>query len=295
MPARRRPLLVLTAAAALAAATGPAAAQQPRLDALFAPRARLWERWTRHDPASTRRVDHGAWARFLRAHRRLGADGIARIAYGAVPDADRQALVAYLQVLAGTPVGALDRAEQFAYWANLYNALTVHVVLGAYPVASIRDIALGGGGLFGGRGPWDAKLVSIEGEAVGLNDIEHRILRPIWRDARVHYAVNCASLGCPNLPAEPFAAATAEGMLDAGARDYVNHPRGVTVRGGDGSLVLSSLYAWFAEDFAAEGGVLPHLARHAAPSLAGALRRGPAAVAGHAYDWALNDATARRG
>ncbi len=72
---------------------------------------------------------------------------------------------------------------------------TVEVVLDHYPVTSITKINLGGR-LLGG-GPWDAKLVRIEGEQVSLNDIEHRILRPIWRDPRVHYAVNCASLGCP--------------------------------------------------------------------------------------------------
>ena len=292
MHRRRRSLLLAGAGAGLAAALPrrPAAAQ--RLEALFAPRARLWERWTAHDPRSAARVDHAPWDGFLRRHRIPFADGTARVAYAAVAPADRQALEGYLSVLVGTPVGTLSRAEQFAYWANLYNALTVRAVLHAWPVASIRDVNLSGGVFL--RGPWDAKLLATEGEALSLNDIEHRILRPIWRDARVHYALNCASLGCPNLAPQAFTAANAEALLEAGARGYVNDPRGVTVLPEGGGLRLSSIYNWFAEDFGGEeGAVLRHLLRHAAPPLAEAIRRAPR-IAGYAYDWGLNDAGGRR-
>ena len=286
MPVRRRAL----AAVALAASVAPAPAAADRFEALFAPRARPWARWEGHDPGSARRVDHAAWDRFLRAHVRRHADGITRVAYGAVPGADRLALRAYLGGLAAVPVTRLARPEQFAFWVNLYNALTVLVVLDAYPVASIRDITLSPG-LFA-RGPWDARLIEIEGEALTLNDVEHRILRPIWRDPRVHYAVNCASLGCPNLMPEAFTAARAEPLLEAGARDHVNHPRGVTARP-DG-LRVSSIYAWFAEDFGGEAGVVPHLLRYAAPPLAEAIHRRPV-LAGFGYDWSLNDARTASG
>jgi len=271
---------------AAAGAAWPGAARSNRIEALFAPRARLWARWARHDPASLRRVDHGAWDAFLARHRRLGEDGIARIAYGSVPQADRAALARYIDRLAGEVVGALSRAEQFAYWVNLYNALTVRVVLDAHPVRSIRDIDLGGSILIGG--PWDAPLLRIEGEAVTLNDMEHRILRPIWRDARIHYVVNCSSIGCPNLPPRALSAADAEALLAAGARDYVNHPRGASP--GPRGIVASSIYAWFETDFGGFDGVVPHLLSHAAPPLAEALRAARF-VTGYRYDWALNDAT----
>jgi len=277
-----RRMLLATGLALLAP---PAGAQA--LEALFAPRARLWERWLPHDATATATVDHAPWAGFLRRYRREGADGIARLAYGAVTAADRQALEAWLSMLAAVPVGRLRRAEQFAYWVNLYNGLTVLAVLRAFPVGGIRDINLSGGLFL--RGPWDANLVTVEGEALTLNDIEHRILRPIWREPRVHYVLNCASLGCPNLPAEPLTAARVEPMLAAAAGAYVAHPRGVTVRP-DG-LLLSSIYNWFAADFAADGGVVPHLLRHADPARAAAIRAAPA-IAGYAYDWALNGAAA---
>lgn len=261
---------------------GPARAQ--RLEAWFAPRARLWDRWTAHDPRSTTTVDHGAWDAFLRRFRRALPDGTVRLAYGAVTAADRQALEGYVSVLVGTPVDRLSRPEQFAFWVNLYNAMTVRTVLYAYPVGSIRDINLSGGVLV--RGPWDAKLLILAGESLSLNDVEHRILRPIWQEPRVHYALNCAAIGCPNLAPQAFTAANAEALLEAGARAYVNDPRGVAVR--PEGLRLSSIYNWFAEDFGGEAGLVPHLLRHAAPLLAERIRANPR-IAGYGYDWALND------
>ncbi|MBL8699793.1 MAG: DUF547 domain-containing protein [Alphaproteobacteria bacterium] len=256
------------------------------LSAMAAPKPEPWPRWQAQDPASARRIDHGAWDGFLKRHVVAGDDGIHRLAYARVAGADKAALDAYLSMLAGTAVGALARDEQRAFWINLYNALTVQVVLGAYPVRSIRDIRISPG-LFA-AGPWGKKLVTIEGERLSLDDIEHRILRPIWNDPRTHYAVNCASIGCPNLPRDAFTAATMEVMLDSGARAYVNHPRGASLR--DGRLTTSSIYAWFKEDFGGtDATVIAHLRRFAAPSLARALG-GVDRIAGDAYDWALNDA-----
>ncbi|MBK1662391.1 DUF547 domain-containing protein [Paracraurococcus ruber] len=268
----------------LAALPRPVAAQGG-LEALFAPRARLWPRWSGHDEAATHSVDHAPWTGFLRRYRRPGADGIARVDYAGVTPADRQALEAWLSGLAATRVTALRRDEQFCFWVNLYNGLTMRTVLHAPGVASIRDINLSGGIFL--RGPWDAQVVTVEGEALTLNDIEHRILRPIWREPRVHYVVNCASLGCPDLPEEALTPARREAMLAAAARAYVAHPRGVTVRP-DG-LLLSAIYNWFAADFEPDGGVVPHLLRHAGPAQAAAIRTAPG-IAGYAYDWALNRA-----
>ena len=128
----------------------------------------------------------------------------------------------------------------------------------------------------------------MEGVALSLNDIEHRILRPIWRDPRIHYAVNCAALGCPNLRMTAFTGANADEVLDRAARDYVNHPRGVTIR--DGSLVVSSIYIWFQEDFGAGAmDVIAHLKRYAGPELRNRLMTVDG-IDDDEYDWNLNDA-----
>ena len=258
----------------------------PASGALAAPTADLWPRWEAHDPASSRRVDHTAWDRFLQAYLdTVHPSGVHRMRYAAVTPTDRRELERYLARLEGTLVSSLDRDEQRAYWINLYNALTVKVVLDHYPVSSIRRINISPGWLT--RGPWEAKLVRVEGTALTLNDIEHRILRPIWRDPRIHYAVNCASVGCPNLQPVAFTADNAERLLTDGARAYVNHPRGVCLDGG--RLVLSSIYRWFQEDFGgSEAGVIEHLRLYAEPPLAAQLLefRGRAR---YEYDWSLNE------
>lgn len=256
------------------------------LAAAAAPKSELWARWQAHDAASTQRVDHGVWDGFLKRHVVAGADGINRLGYARVSAADKATLDTYIRSLAGTAVSKLNRGEQRALWTNLYNALTVQVVLGAYPVNSIRDIKISPG-LFA-SGPWGKKLVTVEGAEVSLDDIEHRILRPIWKDPRTHYAVNCASIGCPNLPRDAFTPGAMDAMLDAAARAFVNHPRGAVVK--DGRLTTSSIYVWFKEDFGgSDEGVVAHLKHHAAAPLAEALA-GVTRIGADQYDWALNDA-----
>ncbi|WP_416897592.1 MAG: DUF547 domain-containing protein [Minwuia sp.] len=251
--------------------------------AAAAPEAELWPRWIPEGQAGD--VDHSVWARFLNRHLSIGGDGIARIGYGAVDAASRRSLDAYVEALTHVDPVGLARAAAMTYWINLYNALTVKVVLDHYPVTSIRDIDISPG-LFA-NGPWGAKLVRIGGEELSLDDIEHRILRPIWRDPRVHYAVNCASIGCPNLQAEPFTAGRLDAQLDAAARDFINHPRGADFT--DDGLTVSSIYEWFADDFGgADEAVIAHLKLYAAPALAARLE-GVTRIDDDSYDWRLND------
>lgn len=251
-----------------------------------APSADLWPHWRAHDETSTRAVDHAAWGAFLDEYLVECDDGINRVRYAAVTDADRQALDAYIERLSGIEVTSLDRDEQFALWVNLYNALTVAVILDHYPVDSIRDIDISPGWF--SDGPWGKELVTIEDRELSLDDIEHRILRPVWRDPRIHYAVNCAALGCPNLMAEPFEANDLDSQLDRQARAYVNHPRGARFE--DGELVVSSIFDWYREDFGDSAReVIAHLREWAEPALAGRLREA-GDIDGYQYDWALNDA-----
>jgi len=254
--------------------------------AMFAPRAELWAKWQAHDPKSGMVIEHSPWTALLKRYVKPGEDGINLVAYADVTAADRRALDSYIDNLSAIPISRYARDEQFAYWVNLYNAITVKVILDHYPVDSIRDIDLSSG-LFG-DGPWDAKLVTIEGQDVSLNDIEHRILRPIWRDPRVHYAVNCASIGCPNLRAEAYAGATLEDALNESAGAYINHPRGARVR--DGKLRVSSIYVWFADDFGggSDEAVIEHLQTYAKAPLNSQLSK-ITSIDGHTYDWALND------
>jgi hypothetical protein len=253
--------------------------------ALAAPKPDLWPRWEQHDPVSVAQIDHADWTRLIGAYARPSPDGVTRFDYGGVTTADRGILQKYIARLEATPISRFNRREQFAYWANFYNALTVKVVLDHYPVASIRDIDISPG--FFADGPWGAKLATVEGEKISLDDIEHRILRPIWKDPRIHYVVNCASIGCPDLPPVALTAENSETLLAEMAERFVNHPRGVTAI--DGRIVVSSIYKWFDEDFGGtEAGVLEHIRRFASPALAERLK-GRDSYNDDAYDWRLND------
>jgi hypothetical protein len=251
-----------------------------------APKAELWPRWEAHDPASTVVVDHSGYGEILQEYLTVDdPSGVNFFGYAQVTEADKASLDSYVDTLAGTAVSALNRQEQKALWINLYNAVTLKVVLEHYPVKSIRDIKLSRG--LRNSGPWDAALIEVEGEEMSLNDIEHRILRPIWMDNRIHYAVNCASMSCPNLHIEPYTAANTDSILDEAASNYVNHRRGVSFDGG--KLVVSSIYSWYADDFGGnDRSVLDHLAEYAVPDLAARLGTYTGKIRDD-YDWSLNE------
>lgn len=108
-----------------------------------APRAELWARWQQRDPKQTRTIDHRLWDTFVHTYVETShPSGINCLRYACVTAADRQALRQYLSAMQAVPISTYSAPEQKAYWINLYNALTVSIVLEHYPVASIRDIDL---------------------------------------------------------------------------------------------------------------------------------------------------------
>lgn len=248
-------------------------------------KAELWPLWQKHDPASTERIDHSKWQAFLQKFVvTMHPSGINRVRYQAVGPEDFTSLQAYLKSMQAVAISNYNRSEQKTFWINLYNALTVELVLSRYPVASIRDINISPG--VATRGPWAAKLLTVEGEKLALDDIEHRILRPIWKDNRVHYALTSATLGSPHLQPIAYTAENSEAMLEKGAREFVNHPRGVSIQ--RGRLEVASLYVWFQEDFGGSAdGLMEHWQDYADPPLADALAKYSGGLA-HDYDWRLN-------
>ncbi|NIY77069.1 DUF547 domain-containing protein [Thalassospira sp. HF15] len=253
-----------------------------------APKADLWPDWQAHDPKSTQVIDHGAWQDILDRYVTVLSPGETVFDYEAARREAHAQVAGYVDAMSMLAVSNLNRDQQFAYWVNLYNALTVKVVLDHYPVESIRDIDISPG-LFS-SGPWGKKLITVEGRALSLDDIEHRILRPIWKDPRIHYAVNCASIGCPALAPEAYEADKLEGQLDQAARGFINHPRAVA-QAEDGAFVLSSLYDWYRDDFGkSDADFIDHLAQFAGPRLSATLSDVDAfEVDEYHYDWALND------
>lgn len=242
----------------------------------------LAQYWSRSNQTSEISIDHGTWSQLLATYIDE-KQGLNHFRYSQVTPADRDALKSYLERLQSVIVTELSERQQYAYWINLYNALTIKEILDHYPVNSIRDISYS---LFS-RGPWKEKLVTVEGMKLSLDDIEHEILRPVFQDNRIHYAVNCASIGCPNLQATAFTADNLDDLLDVAAKQYVNHPRGVTIDGD--KLTASSIFDWYAKDFGdSDKQIIEHFIQYADTGLAqelDAFRK----INRYEYDWRLNE------
>ncbi len=252
--------------------------------AAAAPKAELWPMWAQSDESNTAELDHSAWQGFLdRYLDTQSGDGIYLVRYGAVSVTDRQTLDTYIDHLQTSDPRDYSKAEQKAYWINLYNAATVQLVLNYPTKDSILQMKEG---LFK-IGPWSDPLLTVAGEKVTLNDIEHRILRPIWQDHRIHFAVNCASLSCPNLVTQAYTGSNTGTLLDQNERAYVNHPRGVSFND-KGRLTVSRIFKWYRDDFADdEQKLLEYFASHSDEPLAGQLRAYNGRLS-YDYDWDLN-------
>jgi len=248
-----------------------------------APEPEAIEFWQVSDEANLQTIDHSGWQAILQQYLSSNhASGINRFDYKSVDKSGLAQLDSYLQLLQNLDPRTYSKAQQQAYWINLYNALTVKVVLADYPVQSITKIGEG----FFSFGPWDDKAAVVQGQELSLNDIEHGILRPIWQDNRIHYAVNCASLGCPNLAAQAFTADNMEALLEHSAASYINHSRGVRFAAGE--LTVSSIFHWYKVDFGGtDQSLLNHLQKYAQPDLRVQLKNYQGAIE-HGYDWSLN-------
>jgi hypothetical protein len=148
------------------------------------------------------------------------------------------------QLSANHPSESWSSNERKAFWINAYNAFTVKLIVDNYPVKSIKDL---GGGIYRVNTPWDIKFINIEGNEYHLNDLEHNILRKEWEDARIHAAVNCASISCPRLKAGAFTAENLDKQLDEQMRIFINDETKNVIN--EKSAKLSKLFKWFTGDF----------------------------------------------
>lgn len=247
-----------------------------------APNADLWPYWAASKATPGDRVDHDQWQTLLDLYVQQNRDGINRVSYRKFTKTHKLRLRRYINYLAQLQPTQLSRPEQLAYWINLYNALTVQVVLAHPGKTSIMKMKK----RFFSIGPWNDELTTVEGKAITLNDIEHRILRPIWRDLRLHYVLNCASIGCPNLSKKAFTAANAEGQMQHAEETYLSHPRGVSFS--NNKLLLSSIFDWYQEDFGDSEVQLKEYISRQLPELSEKIFASEISV-DYFYDWALNE------
>ncbi len=246
------------------------------------PKPEYWSFWDRAAENNFGHIDQSDWNSILKTYVvTQHSSGINRFRYADVSKEDRKRLSAYIRSVTKIDPREYRRDEQKAYWLNLYNALAVQLVLDHYPVDSIQNI-----GGKGSAGPWGEKLVTVADEKLSMNDIEHRILRPIWQDHKIHFGLACASLGCPSLLPEAFTAANVNDLLRGAGRDFINSRRGVLLE--NGKLKASQMFSWYQEDFAKSETSLLKVFAHYADDRQALYLLGFSGKIDYGYDWRLN-------
>ena len=210
---------------------------------------------------------HEAWDALLKKY--VSATG--KVNYKGIK-ADKTKLEDYLKTLSSdAPEASWSKPEQMAYWINAYNAFTVKLIVDNYPLPSINK-------LHGGK-PWDHKWIKIGGKTYSLNNIENDILRPQFKDARIHFAVNCAAKSCPPLLNTAWTASNLNANLDAQAKKFINNTAFNKLS--TKKVEVSKIFEWYAEDF---GKIIDFINKYAATKVSA-----KAKVSYVEYDWGLNE------
>jgi hypothetical protein len=233
---------------------------------------------------------HPLWSSVLAKHAKQDGFDYAGL------KADRSELDQYLAELRRVTPGELagwTREQRFAFWINVYNAFAVDLVTRSYPIASIQSLNTAFVKVWE-RDVIPLKALHPEGkdDELSLDDVEHKILRPVFQDARVHAALNCASQGCPPLRAEAYVAERLSVQLDEQARAWLADPARNRYDRTATRVIVSKIFEWFAKDFARDAGsVQAWIARYAPAQHAAWI--GPARalkIEYLEYSWKLNDA-----
>ena len=226
------------------------------------------------DDTTGARFDHGAFDTLLRRHVR--ANG--RVDYAELAH-DRPALNDYIVAIGDVDFHALSRDEKLALLINAYNAFTLRLVAEHRPLASIRNIP--------SRERWLGRRWRIGEHVLSLHEIETDWLRARFIEPRIHFAINCASIGCPPLRAGAYTGGAIESELAAHTQAVHDDPRWARFDGA--TLWLTKVYLWYAGDFTqAAGGITGFAARYV-PEAADSLAAGtPPQLRWLPYDWTLN-------
>lgn len=250
-------------------------------------KAPLGQQWPATQQVSFEAIDHAAFDALLRKY--VDPDGYVDYQAWHASAADRAALQQYLLSLSrGTRAKSSSRPAELAFWINAYNAVTLEGILQEYPTSSIRNHTA----KVAGYNIWKDLPLLVGGEAFSLDAMEHQVLRK-FGEPRIHFAIVCASVGCPRLRNEAYVSSRLEEQLADNTRDFFSRPQNLQVEGA--TLQLSSILEWFGSDFGASQrdqlqAIRPYLPQGAQQVVQG----GSARVAYLNYDWSLNDQRTRR-
>ena len=224
--------------------------------------------------------DYSQWNRILAAHYNP-AHGMD---YAGLKARDAKALMALRQQLGKVNVAKLSPKQQLAYWINVYNVNVVATVVEKYPVESIRDISTDP---IVRLNVFKKERVPFGSELLSLDDVEHKKIRETFKDARIHFAINCAAKSCPPIRSEAYVGARVDAQLDEQAKKFLSGPYGArfTRDGDELSMRVTKIMDWFGEDFEKwSGGKVAFVRRYVTVPPSKEVK-----IVYDDYDWALND------
>lgn len=242
----------------------------------------LGRNWPADQQVSMDRINHSTYDALLKKY--VDTDGYVNYVAWHQSAADRHALQQYILHLSqGSPTNA-SREGQLAFWINAYNAVTLEGILQVYPTESIRKHTA----KLGDYNIWDDLPLLVGGKAYSLNDMEHKVLRKMG-EPRIHFAIVCASVGCPRLLNEAYVPAKLNDQLSVNTVDFFSRPQNLTVDQG-GTMHVSSIVDWFGEDFGNSQGARFTFLQSYLPEGVQQFAVSPQAkVKFQDYNWSLND------
>lgn len=210
--------------------------------------------------------DYKSWDTFLKKYVSATGD----VDYKSIKT-NKKELDAITKTFSATSVlSSWSKSDQLAFWINAYNAFTIDLIVNNYPLKSIQ-------GLDGGK-PWDVKRINIGGKKYSLNNIENDIIRSQFKDARIHFAVNCAAKSCPPILNGAFFGKTLDTQLDEATKKFINNKKYQTIT--SSNLTLSKIFDWYGADF---GDIVTFINKYSNVKVSKS-----ATIAYKDYDWALN-------
>ena len=224
--------------------------------------------------------DHSVFDRVLKSY----VNGQGRVDYNGI--ADYQPFRAYMETLETASTESMSRDEQLAFWINAYNAVTIDKVIKWKPKKSVRETFVPG--VWTGTKFFTSREHTVAGRKLSPDDIEHEILRKQLKEPRIHFAIICASSGCPPLPQFAYTGKNVQAKLEEETRKYINSDRGTRIDSAKNQLYLSKLFDWFSGDFEyASGSVMDFIKTYIDKSALAFLDQNPK-INLLEYDGALN-------
>ena len=234
-----------------------------------------------HQPST---FDHGDYSALLGDV----VDARGYVDYAALV-ADPAPLDGYLRRLAATDPVALPDADRLAFWINVYNAYTLKLVADNYPVESVLDV-VSGPFIPTVNSPFRVEFVTVGGETMTLDEVEHGIIRADFDEPRIHFAVVCAAQSCPPLRSEAYTGEALDAQLDDQARTFLHDTSKNRVPADQETVQLSKILDWYADDFGgSDAAVQAFIAPYFDGEMRAALEAGRYDVDHLGYDWSLND------